>query len=100
MIVSNPPYISDDEFCNLPEDVAGYEPTMALLARGDGTAFHQGLIAGGRYLLKKGGWLFMEIGSRQKERVEELFWETSQYDMIGFRKDYAGTDRVAKGRRC
>ena len=42
----------------------------------------------------------MEIGSSQKERVEELFWETSQYDMIGFRKDYAGTDRVAKGRRC
>lgn len=100
IIVSNPPYISDDEFRTLPEDVAGYEPTIALISQGDGTAFHQGLIAGGRYLLKKGGWLFMEIGSSQKERVEELFWETSQYDMIGFRKDYAGTDRVAKGRRC
>jgi release factor glutamine methyltransferase len=100
IIVSNPPYISPDEFRRLPVDVAGFEPEMALIDRGDGTAFHEELIAGGRYLLKKGGWLFMEIGMDQKTRVETLFRESNGYDSIGFRKDYSGTDRVAKGRKC
>jgi len=100
IIISNPPYISPDEFRCLPIDVASFEPEMALLDCGDGTAFHEELIAGGRYLLKKGGWLFMEIGSDQKTRVEALFRESNGYDAIGFRKDYSGNDRVAKGRKC
>ena len=99
-IVSNPPYIADAEFRNLPVDVAGYEPEMALRAPGDGTAFHGELITGARYLLKKGGWLFMEIGNSQKAHVEQLFWESNQYDSIDFRKNYSGIDRVAKGRKC
>jgi release factor glutamine methyltransferase len=99
-VVSNPPYIADAEFSNLPVDVAGYEPETALRAPGDGTAFHGELITGARYLLKKGGWLFMEIGNSQKAHIEELFQESNQYDSIEFCRNYSGIDRVAKGRKC
>ncbi len=100
VVVSNPPYIADAEFRNLPVDVAGYEPETALRAPGDGTAFHGELITGARYLLKKGGWLFMEIGNSQRAHIEKLFRESNQYDSIDFRKNYSGIDRVAKGRKC
>lgn len=99
IIVSNPPYIPEDEFRKLPRGVAGYEPPAALLAGSGGMEFHDALIrAAGRHL-KTGGWLFMEMGDGQRDGVENLLRLSKLFIDIGFRKDYAGKDRVAKGRR-
>jgi len=72
MIVSNPPYISEEEFEYLPVDVRMYEPPSALIAGPDGMDFHREIVHKSVDYLKAGGWLFLEIGSGQKERIEML----------------------------
>ncbi|MEN6318706.1 MAG: peptide chain release factor N(5)-glutamine methyltransferase [Syntrophaceae bacterium] len=99
IIVSNPPYISLDEYNTLPFEVRGFEPKSALLAGNDGTEFHRKIIKGGVLYLQQGGWLFMEIGSGQKHTVENILNESNLYDSIAFTQDYAGIERVSRARR-
>ena len=99
IIVSNPPYISQNEYDKLPFEVRGFEPKSALLAGDDGTVFHKSIIEGGKYYLNSGGWLSMEMGSGQKYRIENMLKEANLYDNITFRFDYAGTERVSRARR-
>ncbi|MGZ3648270.1 MAG: peptide chain release factor N(5)-glutamine methyltransferase [Syntrophales bacterium] len=99
IIVSNPPYISKEEYDRLPSGVRDFEPETALLAGADGAFFHIEIIKTGAIYLKPGGWTFMEIGAGQKEMVENMLNESSLYDNIAFRNDYAGVERVAIARR-
>lgn len=99
IIVSNPPYISEEEFERLPVEIRNFEPKGALLAGPDGTEFHYDLIREGGHYLKSGGWLFLEIGAGQKGAVEDMLRRNKVYDSIGFRTDYGGTERVAMARR-
>jgi release factor glutamine methyltransferase len=100
LIVSNPPYIPDEDYLRLPAGIREFEPRQALIAGPDGTAFHREIIRGGTRRLKAGGWIFLEIGEGQKELVEALFREEGIYDTIRFRRDYGGIERVAvAGRR-
>lgn len=99
IIVSNPPYISTTEFETLPVDVRGYEPALALLAGPGGTFFHEQIIAECSEYLNEGGWLFLEIGSGQRQRVEALLAATGLFENIRFRRDDAGLDRAASAKR-
>ena len=99
IIVSNPPYISKEEYDRLPTGVRDFEPELALLSGADGTAFHREIIKAGGIHLKPGGWSFIEIGAGQKDMVENMLNESSLYDNITFRADYAGIERVAIARR-
>lgn len=99
IIVSNPPYISKEEYDRLPTGVRDFEPETALLSGADGTSFHRQIIKAGGIYLKAGGWSFMEIGAGQKEMVEFMLNESNLYDNIAFRDDYAGIKRVAIARR-
>ncbi|MGD1152197.1 MAG: peptide chain release factor N(5)-glutamine methyltransferase [Syntrophales bacterium] len=99
IIVSNPPYISKEEYDRLPIGVRDFEPELALLSGADGTAFHREIIKAGGIYLKPGGWTFMEIGAGQKDRVEYMLNESNLYDNIAFRADYAGIERVSVARR-
>ncbi len=99
IIVSNPPYISEEEFERLPAEIRNFEPKGALLAGPDGTEFHYALIREGSHYLKSGGWLFLEIGAGQKGAVEDMLKKNKVYDSIGFRTDYGGIERVAMARR-
>lgn len=99
MIVSNPPYISEAAFQELPAGVREYEPISALLAGPEGTVFYEQIIAGCAEYLQEGGWLFLEIGSEQRERVESLLAVAGFLENICFRRDYNGLDRVAMARK-
>jgi len=98
-IVSNPPYISKDDFHYLPIDIRMFEPELALVAEREGLSFHEIIIREARSYLKEEGWLLMEIGTGQKDRVEDIFRKSGFYDDIGFRLDYAGIERVAMARK-
>jgi release factor glutamine methyltransferase len=95
IIVSNPPYISKEEYDCLPSGIRDFEPETALLAGADGILFHREIIKAGGVYLKAGGWTFMEMGDGQKELVEFMLNEFGLYDNIAFRNDYAGINRVA-----
>ncbi|MBA4397056.1 MAG: peptide chain release factor N(5)-glutamine methyltransferase [Syntrophus sp. (in: bacteria)] len=99
IIVSNPPYISTTVFETLPADVRDYEPASALLAGPGGTVFHEQIIAGCAEYLNEHGWLFLEIGSDQRQRVEALLGAADIFEDVRFRRDDAGLDRVATARR-
>jgi release factor glutamine methyltransferase len=99
MIISNPPYISYRDFPLLPEGIRCYEPHMALIAGNDGTEFHRQLIEEGLSYLKPGGWLIMEMGTGQGKTIQKYFEAAQCYEAINIRHDYAGMERVIKGRR-
>lgn len=99
IIVSNPPYISEETFENLPPGVRVFEPKEALMAGPKGTEFHDALIRGSRDHLRDGGWLLMEMGDGQKAGVEVMLNDIALYEEITFTADYAGWPRVAGARR-
>lgn len=99
IIVSNPPYISEEEYDNLPSEVREFEPKTALLAGTEGTEVHGAIIREGVVYLEMGGSLLMEMGAGQKDRIENMLKESHLYDNITWRADYAGINRVSIARR-
>ena len=99
IIVSNPPYISEEEYKELPNGVKDYEPQIALLAGKNGLEFYEKLIDQAPGYLKKNGWLLLEIGAKQKKEVCTLMEDAGRYDSVTMRRDYAGLPRVVRARR-
>ncbi len=96
LIVSNPPYISQDEWKELMPEVRCFEPQVALMAKNDGLACYQLLAAQAPTRLNLGGWLLVEIGCEQAEEVQALFSQAG-LDDIFVREDYSGQPRVVGG---
>jgi release factor glutamine methyltransferase len=91
LIVSNPPYVTEDEYESLPEEVKA-EPYEALVG---GTRQHRRLAAAAVEWLRPGGWLAVEIGSDQGSVVRALFQE--HLAGVEILPDLAGRDRIVKG---
>lgn len=91
IIVSNPPYITKSEMKNLPPEVKK-EPKTALEAGEDGLDYYRRLIPQAEKVLKKQGKLFLEIGSKQAETVQNIF--SKKWSKINLKKDYAGHNRI------
>lgn len=72
IIVSNPPYIEEEEIDKLMEDVKNYEPHTALSGGTDGLDFYRKIIDQSVQVLKKGGILAFEIGYNQGYAVKQL----------------------------
>ena len=87
LIVSNPPYLTEKEMSEIPENVKN-EPEMALFGGEDGLLFYKELIS----LSKETGTpLLCEMGSEQKKTIEPLLLKAGmEYE---FYKDPAGLDR-------
>ena len=90
-IITNPPYVSAEEYCQCAPEIFR-EPSMAFLGGQDGLDFYHRLAEETRVLLNPQGKLLMEIGSNQADAVCKIF------QMKGFETqvfpDLAGHDRV------
>lgn len=90
-IITNPPYVSAEEYCQCAPEIFR-EPSMAFLGGQDGLDFYRILAEETRSLLSPQGKLLMEIGWNQADAVCEIF------QMKGFETqvfpDLAGHDRV------
>lgn len=89
IIVSNPPYIETKVIETLDKTVQN-EPHLALDGGQDGLKFYRILIQEGMKYLKDNGYLCLEIGYDQKEKVMELAKGKEVY----CKKDLSGNDRV------
>jgi release factor glutamine methyltransferase len=98
IIVSNPPYIAEVEAASLAPEIREHEPHSALFAGADGLTVIRRLVDQSRAVLRPGGWLFMEIGENQGVSVPKIL-EAVGFTEIEVRKDLAGHDRIAQGRR-
>lgn len=95
LIVSNPPYIRNNDEHLLQGDVR-FEPHTALAAGEDGLQDLQGIIAcAGKNLLPK-GWLLLEHGFDQAEAVRELMLARGFQAIVSY-QDLSGKDRVTIG---
>lgn len=97
LIVSNPPYISMEEFRHLPREIKEYEPRIALCDEGDGLNFFKRICSIGKKLLQPKGYLLFEVAYNQSEQVKQIMLR-EDYTNLETVKDYSGYDRVVEGR--
>jgi release factor glutamine methyltransferase len=96
-VVSNPPYISETEICELEPDIRDFEPIVALHGGADGLDCIRRVAAGAMSVLKNGGWCIMEIGATQNKEAMGILGAFGYRD-ISFSEDLSGIKRVIKGR--
>lgn len=90
-ITANPPYISEDEYSGLTPDVH-WEPDLALKA-GDGLDFYRRISSEINTNISPAGWIFYEIGDKQKKPVVEIN-TANHYIFQECVTDYSGKDRI------
>jgi len=95
LLISNPPYVSDNEMDNLPLTVKRYEPLKALAGGQDGLEAIRHILQQASKQLKVGGWLLLEIGETQGDQVLNLA-RGHHFNPITICRDNAGKDRVLK----
>lgn len=99
-LVSNPPYIRTAEIEDLQTEVRDFEPRAALDGGADGLSLIARIIEDAPPLLRRGGWLLLEIGAGQADAVRSLLLRTGRFDDITTRRDLAGVERVVAARRA
>lgn len=95
LIVSNPPYVSLEDFAGLQREVHDYEPYIALTDGGSGLSIIEKIIKESPEYLKPNGFLLMEIGYNQAPEVSRLF-EAEIWKKLDILPDLQGIPRMVK----
>lgn len=96
LIVSNPPYIANNDI-HLSQGDVRFEPESALVSGVDGLDDIRHIARSAPNWLNKGGWLVLEHGYDQGERVRELLGTAGFADTETL-QDYGHRDRLTLGR--
>lgn len=88
LLVSNPPYISDEVWAGLPAHIRNHEPRIALTgAGGDGLGMYRRFAVEAPAILAPGGRLLAEIGHDQREAVLEIYDAAGAWRFIEMHRD-------------
>ena len=101
LLVSNPPYISEEEYTDLDHEVRSFEPKSALVpvlppscrGKAHGLEHAYSIIEEAERVLCPGGWLFMEIGFQQGPALLTSL-APEHWRNCRIHTDLAGLDRV------
>lgn len=96
VIVSNPPYIAEND-AHLTQGDLRFEPITALASGKDGLDDIRRIIQAAPSHLNPNGWLMLEHGYDQAEKVAELL-ALHGFEQISHAPDLSGTLRVTVGR--
>jgi len=96
IVVSNPPYISREEFPQLKDELKVYEPQNALTDFSDGLNYYRIISSKAKEFVKSKGKIFFEVGQGQVEDVKRILAENN-FNEISIVKDYLKIDRVISG---
>jgi release factor glutamine methyltransferase len=97
VIVTNPPYITENEMVELAPEISGHEPPGALAAGADGLDAYRQIFAGLAGRLRTGGVFAGEIGHRQGMAAVQLA-RAHGLEEVRILDDQAGRARVVTGR--
>ena len=97
LVVSNPPYISRTDTA-VEKIVRDYEPDIALFAENDGMSAHEQIVTQAQEWLVHGGWLVLEIGHDQGDKVRALLGRNG-FKNVQIHQDLAHRDRIAVGQK-
>lgn len=92
LIVSNPPYVSDDEMKTLQREVQR-EPRAALAGGSDGLALIRRLLLEAPGHLRRGGYLIFEFGINQDVSIRDLV-DREVWKLIEIRNDLQQIPRM------
>jgi release factor glutamine methyltransferase len=96
LLVSNPPYVSLEDWEHLAPEIRTYEPLLAVSDSGDGYAFYRRIADLVRVLLRKNGTVLVEVGYGQADNVQKIFSEAGVGD-LSVVNDLQGIPRVVLG---
>ena len=98
LIVSNPPYVSADDFFSLQREIKDYEPRNAVTDYADGFTFFK-VISGKSFgKLKQKGKLFFEMAEGQSKAVTDIM-KKNNFKNMEIIKDYQKINRVIFGEK-
>ena len=96
IIVSNPPYIPEEDKNQMKENVVAFEPAVALFVPDeDPLLFYKRIAEIGREKLKSGGSLYFEIHEAYASQICD-FLASLDYRHIELKKDMQGKDRMVR----
>lgn len=98
-LVSNPPYVADEEWDDLESNVADYEPEHALRGGPGGLDFLRPLIEQVHTWIRPGGRFAFEIGAPKKKDVLKLAQANDALVDVEVHADFEGFPRVLVGGR-
>lgn len=98
MVISNPPYISMEDFPSLPEAVK-VDPYVALYGGRDGMDFYRKIVNEAHFFMKPGGVFLAEVGYNQASCVKAMLEDSGIFGDVEIYKDYSGIDRIVKARK-
>jgi release factor glutamine methyltransferase len=98
LAVSNPPYVAEAEFDDLPTEVRMYEPRHALVSGPTGLEAIEAIVRGAPAWLDPVGTLVSEIAPHQSKAAREMAAAAS-FDEVLVHRDLAGRDRVLVARK-
>lgn len=98
LIVSNPPYLTEEEWETAQPEVRDFEPREALVASDGGCADLERILAEAPRWLTAGGWLALETGVDQHVRLGRAALAAGLVD-IESKRDLSGRDRYVWARR-
>ena len=97
VLVSNPPYITNNEKKLTPNNVKSFEPHSALFVEDDDPLFfYKKILEFAIFNLKSNGFLYLEINENFSEEVLKLLKDNGFYD-IQLKKDFRLKNRMVKG---
>ena len=92
VIISNPPYVPSADVPDLPAEVAGFEPHLALDGGADGLDVYRRILDGARAWLRPGGLLGVELDERMCRIAASEAQEW--YEEVRVVADLTGRDRI------
>jgi release factor glutamine methyltransferase len=99
VVVSNPPYVTEEERDAMRPNVTDYEPKSAVFVEGgDPLLFYREIAAFSESRLSPDGSLFFETSASQGEAVCRLLSQLGFKDVL-MRRDLQGLDRMVMCRR-
>ncbi|MBR5711412.1 MAG: peptide chain release factor N(5)-glutamine methyltransferase [Thermoguttaceae bacterium] len=93
-ILSNPPYIGEEERESLDASVRDFEPATALFSGPKGTDLIEKMLVQAPDRLKPGGWLLFELSPIIHDQVLSILSKSPALTYIKTVKDFAGLNRV------
>ena len=98
-IVSNPPYVREQEKAHMHKNVLEFEPDSALFVKDENPlVFYKAITEFAAHNLSQNGKLFFEINEYLGNEMKALL-KTHNFQTIELTKDLSGKDRMLKGVR-
>ena len=97
-VVSNPPYVPEEEWRGLQPEVRDYEPKLALVPGPTGNEAYATVARAASSMLRPGGLLALELGWKSEPQVRAIV-AAAGFGTIEVRADIQGIPRVLTARR-